>query len=210
MAFSIKQIKAILSGFDLPTDNLDKAAEEICSKHKADIDAIKEERDTYKADAEKLEGVQKELDTLKAKGDDGYKDKYEAEKKAFADYKAEIETEKAYTAKENAYRELLKAAGVKEKFIDTIVRADKTVIEGLKLGEDGKIDGADTLTANAKQNWSDFVATTTTQTAGVENPPANNGGSAKTKEQIMAIKDPATRQAEMAKNPGLFGIKTTN
>jgi hypothetical protein len=43
------------------------------------------------------------------------------------------------------------------------------------------------------------------------NPPANSGGgSRKTKEEIMAIKDPAVRQAEIAKNPEVFGLKFTN
>lgn len=202
MAFTRKMLKAL--GIE------DEKVEQIMDAHTEVTEALKEARDGYKADAEKLAGVQKELDGLKAKGDDGYKEKYEAEKKAHDELKTNIANEKAYSAKETAYRELLKAAGVKEKFIDTIVRAERATIEGLKLGEDGKIDGADTLTANAKQNWSDFVATTTTQTAGVENPPANTGGSAKTREQIMAIKDPVARQAEMAKNPGLFGIKISN
>lgn len=199
MALTRKLLKSM--GID------DEKIDQIIDAHTEVTEALKEARDGYKVDAEKLAEVQRELDDLKAKGDDGYKAKYEAEKKAHDELKADIANKEAYTAKENAYRKLLKAAGVKEKFIDTIIRADKTVIDGLKLGEDGKIDGADTLTANAKQNWSDFVATTTTQTAGVENPPANNGGSAKTKEQIMAIKDPAVRQAEIAKNPEVFGLK---
>lgn len=199
MAFTRKMLKAL----GIEEDKIDQ----IMDAHTEVTDALKASRDEYKVDAEKLADVQKELDTLKAKGDDGYKEKYEAEKKAHDELKTNIANEKAYSAKETAYRELLKAAGVKDKFIDTIIRAEKTVIDGLKLDNDGKITDTETLTANAKQNWSDFVATTTTQPAGVENPPANNGGSAKTKEQIMAIKDPAVRQAEIAKNPGLFGLK---
>lgn len=202
MALTRKLLKSM--GID------DEKIDQIIDAHTEVTEALKEARDGYKVDAEKLADVQKELDDLKAKGDDGYKEKYEAEKKAHDELKTAIENEKAFTAKENAYRELLKSAGVKEKFIDTIIRAEKSVIADLKLGDDGKIDGADTLTANAKQSWGDFIATSIVQTAGVENPPANIGGSAKTREQIMAIKDPVARQAEMAKNPGLFGIKISN
>ena len=197
MAFTRKMLKAL--GIE------DEKIDQIMDAHTEVTDALKADRDKYKVDAEKLDGVQKELDGLKAKGDDGYKEKYEAEKKAHDELKANIANEKAYTARETAYRELLKAAGVKEKFIDTIVRAEKIVIDGLKLGEDGKIDGADALTANAKQNWSDFVATTTTNTARVENPPANNGGSVKTKEEIYKMENgryvlsASERQAELAK-----------
>lgn len=185
----------------------DEKIDQIIDAHTEVTDALKADRDKYKGDAEKLEDVQKELDTLKANGDDSYKEKYEAEKKAHDKLKADIENEKAHSKKETAYRELLKAVGVKDKFVDTIIRADKTVIDGLKLGEDGKIDGADTLTEDAKKNWSDFIVKSGRRQPGVENPPGNNGGSSKTKEQIMAIKDPIVRQEEIAKNPGLFGIK---
>lgn len=198
MAFTRKMLKAL--GIE------DDKIETIIEEHAAVTDALKQERDGYKADAEKLPGVQRELDELKAKPDDGYKEKYEAEKTAHDKLKTDIANEKAYSEKEAAYRELLKGAGIKEKFIDTIVRAEKNVIDGLKLNE-GKVDDADTLTANAKRNWSDFVATNMVRTASVENPPANNGGSTKTREQIFAIKDTAARQAEMYKNPELFGIK---
>lgn len=176
MAFTRKMLKAL--GIE------DEKIDQIMDAHTEVTESLKADRDKYKGDAEKLEAVQKELDGLKAKGDDGYKAKYEAEKKAHDELKANIANEKAYASKEAAYRELLKAAGVKEKFIDTIIRAEKSVIDGLKLGEDGKIDNAKDLTEKAKQNWSDFVATTTTKTAGVENPPANNGGTKLTREQI--------------------------
>ena len=59
MAFSIKQVKAKLQEYGVPAENLDSAAEYFCSAHKTDLDAIKEQRDTYKADAETLATVQK-------------------------------------------------------------------------------------------------------------------------------------------------------
>lgn len=199
MAFTRKMLEAL--GID------EKQIDTIIEAHTEVTDSLKKERDRYKGDAEKLADVQKELDDLKAKGDDGYKDKYEAEKQAHDALKADIENEKSFVAKEKAYREMLKVAGVKEKFIDTIVRAEKSTIENLQLDEDGKIENIDTLTESATSTWSDFVATTTTKNAEVETPPANTGGSAKTKEQIMAIKDPTVRQAEIAKNPEVFGLK---
>lgn len=202
MAFTRKMLKVL--GIE------EEKIDQIMDAHIEVTDALKADRDKYKSDAERLDDVQKELDGLKAKGDDGYKEKYEAEKKAHDDLKAEIENEKAYTAKENAYRELLKEVGLKDKYIDTVCRAEKAVIEGLSLNADGKIEKSETLTENAKKNWGEFVVTVTRQRATAENPPANNGGTGKTKEEIMAIKDSATRQAEIAKNPDLFGLKLTN
>ena len=65
MSFGIKQIESILSSHGMPLENLNKCAEELCGRHKADIDSIKEERDNYKTDAETLESVKKELTDAK-------------------------------------------------------------------------------------------------------------------------------------------------
>ena len=129
--------------------------------------------------------VQKELDDLKSAGDGGYKSKYESEKAAHDELKASIAKEKAYASKESAYRDLLKAAGVKDKFIDTIVRAERSTIDGLKI-EDGKIEGSDTLTEAAKKNWGDFIGTQQVINTRIENPPANTGGAKLTKAEIYA------------------------
>ena len=58
------------------------------------------------------------------------------------------------------------------------------------------------------KEWAEYETTTTTTGAKTSTPPANNGGkTGKTKEEIMAIRDPAVRQAEIAKNPEAFGLK---
>ena len=178
--------------------------EQIIEAHGDTVEGLKNDIETYKAEAAKLEGVQKELDDLKAKGEDGYKEKYESEKKAFAEYKADVEGKKAYAEKEKAYTELLKAAGVKEKFIPTVLRADRSVIESLEL-KDGKITDDATATSEAKTRWADFVSTETTVYTGTATPPGNNGGSVKTKEEIYKMENgryvlsSSERQAELAK-----------
>lgn len=187
----------------------DEKIEQIIEAHSETVDGLKSDSEKYKADAEKLEAVQKELDDLKAKGNDGYKEKYESEKQAFAAYKADVEGKQAYAEKEKAYSDLLKAAGVKEKFIPTVLRADKSVIEALEL-KDGKIADDATAIADAKSRWSDFVVTEKTVHTGVATPPKNNGGSAVTKESIMAIKDASERRAAIAQNLNLFGKGDTN
>lgn len=202
MAFTRKMLKAL--GID------DEKIDQIIDAHSEVVDGLKSDRDRYKGDSEKLEGVQRELDDLKAKGDDGYKSKYEAEKQAHEELKADIANQKAYAEKESAYRELLRAAGIKEKFINTIIRADKAVIDGLTLGDDGKIPDAETLTENARQNWGDFVAITTTHTAGKETPPANNGAKMsradlyKKDERGRYLMSTAERQKVLAQNPDLM------
>lgn len=189
MALTRKYLKAM--GIE------DEKIDQIIEAHTDTVGALKDEISTYKADAEKLADVQKELDDLKAKGDGGYKEKYESEKKAHDKYRAEVQARETKAAKEQAYRMLLKQVGVKDKFLDTVIRADSELIDGIKLA-DGKIADSDKLTEDIKRNWSDFVTTTTTVVTGTETPPGNNGGSAMTKADILKIKDTAERQKAWA------------
>ena len=185
--------------------------EQIIEAHTENTNALKEERDGYKADADKLADVQKELDKAKkAAKDDGeetvLKSEYDALKAEYDKYKGEITAEKERNAKETAYRELLKAAGISEKRISAIVKV--TDIGSVELDKDGKIKDADKRTESVKTEWADFIETTTTKGANTANPPANNGkGNGKTKEEIMAIKDGTIRRQEMAANPHLFGLE---
>lgn len=82
MSFTAKQVKAILSNYGVSLENLDVAAEEICGRHKADLDGIKEERDelqgkldaitqskTSPTDSEEYKALQKKFDDEKAAHD---------------------------------------------------------------------------------------------------------------------------------------------
>lgn len=134
-------------------------------------------------------------------------EEYKTLKKQFEDYKADVEAKAAGAAKETAYRALLTEAGVDPKRIDTVVRAEKAGFGDLKLDKDGKFEKADELTKTIKENWADFIQTTKVTGVPTATPPTNTGGtSTKTKEEILEIKDTAARQAEMLKNPALFGI----
>ena len=198
--------RRFLKGMGLAEEQVDT----IIEAHTEVTDGLKEQINQYKADADKLVDVQKELDDLKSAGDGGYKSKYESEKAAHDELKASIAKEKAYASKESAYRELLKAAGVKDKFIDTIIRAEKPTIESLKI-EDGKVEGSDVLTEAAKKNWGDFIVTQQVVNTRVENPPANTGSAKLTKSEIYAKDEhgryklsAAERQKALAENPELM------
>lgn len=114
---------------------------------------------------------------------------YKDLKKAFDDYKADQTAKETRAAKETAYRDLLKASGVSEKRIDTVMRASGPIIDGLELAEDGKAKDADKLTEGIKTEWADFIPTTTTQGAPTANPPANTGGGKMTKADIYRKDD---------------------
>jgi hypothetical protein len=186
--------------------------DEIINAHIEVVDGLKEERDNFKKDAEKLAGVEKELATAKekiAKNSDGEtvsKEDYDKLKKEYDDYKADITAKTTRTEKENAFRELLKSVGVSEKRLNAIIKVSD--IDSLELDKDGKVKNADKHTETIKSEWAEFIETTTTRGANTANPPANSGkGTGKTKEEILAIKDGAVRRQEMLNNPHLFGLE---
>ena len=180
--------------------------DQIIEAHSETVDSLKADRDSYKEDAEKLKDVQKELDDLKAKGDDGWKEKHDRLKAEFDQYKNDVQEKETKAAKEAAYRAILKDANLSEKGIEKAIKYAEW--DKIELGEDGKLKGANDHIKAVREEWAEYVTTTTTTGARTSTPPANNGGkTGKTKEEIMAIRDPAVRQAEIAKNPEVFGLK---
>ena len=183
--------------------------DQIIEAHSETVDSLKADRDTYKEDAEKLKTVQKELDDLKAKGDDGWKEKHDKLKGEFDTYKKDVEEKETHSKKVEAYKAILRDANLSEKGIEKAIKYAEW--DKIELEADGKLKGASDHIKAVKEEWAEYVTTTTTTGAKTSNPPANNGaGTGKTKEEIMAIKDGAVRRAEMAKNPHLFGLDQNN
>ena len=183
----------------------EEKAEQIITAHVDTVDQIKADRDKYKEDAEKLPAIEKELKELKAQtaGEDPYKEKFEALQKEYDDFKADVETKATTAKKESAFRSVLKAIGIPDKRIDSVVKVSD--VNKLELTEDG-IKDEEALKAKLKEEWSDFIATTKTEGVASANPPTNTGKPAMTKEQIRAIPDATARQKAMAENPTLFGL----
>ena len=203
MALTKAQVKEILSTAGVDADHMSDAVEKILAGHTASIDALREERDTYKAEAQKAGDATKELEELKKLNgkEDSFKLKYEAIKEEFAEYKKNIEAEQTKQSKIDAFKELLKEVGISEKRINSVAKV--TNLDSIKLTKEGKIEDADALKKSVKEEWSDFIVTTSTEGAKTATPPAKNGG-AITKETIMAIKDRAERQQAMLDNKELF------
>ena len=164
----------------------DEQVSAIIEAHTETVDGLKADIEKYKGDAEKLPGVQKELDDLKAAGDGGYKEKYEKEKKAFEDFKTAQTAKETRQAKENAYRELLKAAGVSEKRIPAILKV--TDLNGIEMDGD-KIKDADKHTQTVKTEWAEFVEKSNTTGASTTTPPANNQTPAAPKSIAEALRE---------------------
>lgn len=166
--------RKLLKGMGLTEEKQDT----IIEAHTDTVNGLKADIDRYKADAEKLPGVQKELDDLKGKGDDGYKAKYESEHKAFEDYKKTVDAEKTTAAKEKAVEAVLKKIGVSEKRLQSVAKLAKAdgLLDALELNDDGAVKEADKLEKSLKDSYSEYITTTSTKGADTPTPPANSGG----------------------------------
>lgn len=190
--------RRMLKGMSLTEEQIDT----IIEAHTDVVDALKEERDRYKADAEKLPAVEKELKELKANGGD-FESKYNELKKQFDDYKSEQSAAAEKAAKETAYKEMLKEAGVSEKRIASVMRV--TNLTDIQLDKEGKLKDKEKLVENVKAEWADFIDTKSEKGADTPTPPENKGGKL-TKEDILKIKDTTERQQKIAENHELFGF----
>jgi hypothetical protein len=182
--------------------------DEIITAHTETVSGLKDELDkanAYKAKAEKLESVENELKTLKEEAaKNGGKD-YATLKKEFDDYKAEVAKKETRSLKEAAYKEVLKDAGIPEKHWAKILKYSD--VDGVELDDKGQLKTKADILKSVKEEWSDHIEKKGQSGANTSTPPAGNGGgSAKSKEEIMKIKDSAERQKAIAENHELFGF----
>lgn len=185
--------RKFLAALGIEADKVD----EIINAHSETVNGLKDDIAKYKEDAEKLPGVQKELEDLKKQvGDDSdkdpYKVKYEALKEDFDTYKKTVETEKSNNTKLAAYKNLLKEIGISEKRIDSVARLVE--LDKIQLDKDGKIEGLDEMKKNLTTEWADFIVKDGKEGAGTSTPPDSSTPATKTKEEIMKIKDTQERQ----------------
>lgn len=164
----------------------DEKIDQIIEAHSSTVDGLKDQIDTLKADAgnaeetkTKLADLQKQLDKanadLEAAKHDGWKDKHDALKKEFEDYKAGVNAKETKAAKEAAARAYYESKGITGKALDIAMRGSGAEIEALELA-DGKIKDAAALEALVKGDFSGLVSTTTTTGANTATPPANTVG----------------------------------
>ena len=166
--------RKFLTALGIDSEKID----EIIEAHTDTVNALKEERDSYKADAEALPAVTKERDELKEAADKNkdnpYKAQYEDLKKEYEDYKADVDAKEKKAKQTAAYRKLLKDAGVSEKRIDAILKvSDVTSVE---FDDKGEVKGSEDMLKSIKEEWADFIVTEEKKGAETKTPPHNNGG----------------------------------
>ena len=172
--------RSFLKGMGLTDEQVGAIIEE----HTNTVNGLKEARDTYKADAEKLTAVQKQLDDLKANSGDDWKEKYNTLKKTFDDFKTESANHAKAEKIKAAYAQLLKDANVDSKRIDAILKI--TDMSGMSLDESGKLVDANKLSESIKSEWGAFIQTTGVKGSSVETPPENHSGTTMTRADVYA------------------------
>jgi len=182
------------------------AIDQIIEAHTETVDALKEQRDGYKADAEKAKSLSAELEDARKKLDEAQNDNgaeelrndYEKQtaeleklreaneslQSEFDAYKADVEANDAKRRKSDAYKELLDKAGIAPKYAGKVLRV--TDLDGIELEEDGSVKDADKAIEGIKSEWSEFIAKKETKGAEPETPPT-------TSKTVEGVSDRASR-----------------
>lgn len=160
-----------LAALGIEADKID----EIISAHSETVEGLKAERDQYKKDAEKLPDVQAKLDKASAdlKEAAPYKEKYDKEHEEFETFKNEQTAKETKEKKTEAYKELLKEAGVSDKHINAVLKV--TNLDEVELDDKGKVKDSEKKIESVKEEWSDFITTTEKKGADTATPPAGSG-----------------------------------
>lgn len=136
----------------------------IIEMHTETVEGLK----AYKTDAEKLPGVQAQLDEankkLEAAGKDDYKAKYDA-------LVQENLQKEVRTAKETAIRDLCKDLGLSEK--GAALALKYTNLDTIELGSDGKPTNGAAVKESLLSDWGDYKEIRNQTGADVKNPPVD-------------------------------------
>ena len=158
----------------IPAANIAKVASAISSAVGREFVA----KDRYNAKLDEIETLKGEKQTAEdnATAAGKWEAKYNKIKDDFETYKADTEAKAKLNDVKAAYRKMLRDEGIADKYLDTVIRA--TSFDGMKLDADGKLEKSDELKTAIGKDWADFKATTKTEGAKVDNPPAGSANGA--------------------------------
>lgn len=157
------------------------------------------EKERYKAKLTEIDTLKEQTQTAEdnATTAEKWKTKYDALKHDFEQYKADQAAKEARAAKEAAFRDILKDAGIPEQHYAKVLKYSD--IDGVELDPDGKAKNAKELLKSLKEEWSDHIPTTTTQGASTANPPdKTKGATVLSVDEIRKIEDTSERQQAWA------------
>lgn len=147
----------------------------IIDAHTETTEALKADRDRYKAEADKLPKAMEDLKKAQAAAKDS--GEYDKLKKEFEDYKADVANRETLANKKAALEKLCKAK-------DGAYLTDTGVAKALKysdystieLDEKGEIKNAKELAKSLREEWKEHAMTEAKKGANPADPPAGGGG----------------------------------
>lgn len=178
----------------------DDQAESIIEVHISVVGEVMNERDKYKADAEKVEALTKQLSEAQSKLEKaGDVAKVQAD---FDAYKKQVEGEKTARQKGDAFEKLLETAGVTRPSARSLIRKGYD-LSGIELAEDGSIKDADKITEAIKTDYADFIGEKGTYGTPTVTPP--NG--VQKQERRSRNPDSIAARIERSHHENLYGKK---
>ena len=194
MGLTDEQIESVI---EMHSDTVNDLKDQITA-----ATANKEEFDKLKAENENLKTQLSESKQAAADAEK-YKKDYESVKNEYDTFKSDVEAKAAKAESDKAFAKWLTDNGYSEKGATKIIKYGGFNPE---FNKDGTIKAADKLNESIAAEWSEYKITAKTEGAKTETPPANTGGSKRTKAEILSIKDAVERQQAIKENPEVFGI----
>lgn len=199
--FTRSEIRKIIG--DACTEEMESS---LVALHLGVVDPLKDDVTKYKAAAEKLQEVQAELNTLKAKGGTDWEAKYNEEHTAFEQYKADQSAKETRTAKEAAVKAYFEGKRITGANLKIAMRGvKKEELDSIELDDKNQIKDTKALDTLVQGEFAGLVVKTREKGPGASTPPASSSGGKMTRDEIMAIKDVGERQKAIAENLEVFG-----
>lgn len=188
--FARSDLREILKEAGATEENVESAVTKLVRLHLDVVDPLKAENDTISKKDKELETLKTKLDAAETELAElkkvDYKKQFDDISAKYKAYKEEQESKAVKSKKIEAYKKLLRDAGVSDKRLDAIIKV--TAIDDIKLDKDGNIEGADECTKNIKTEWADFIVNTQQKGADTPTPPSGNdsgsGGSGRAAQRV--------------------------
>lgn len=152
----------------------------IMAAHVEVTTGLKATADQYKASAEKLPGVQAQLDEankqLEAASKNEYEELYKSEHAAFEKFKTDTAAKEAKRIKQDLGRGLLREAGIPDKRVEAVLRLMD--LSKLEVNDENKLTDHKKALQDVKTEFGDYIVTTGQKKDAPDNPPGNTGTNA--------------------------------